>query len=148
MIALLTACLFIEILVHVLNCIAKALAKTVFGHLNASERILKYIVASNIWKMAFSFRDIDICNRNLRDTGYLVKNLQWYGVLRPPLMGPQESVVWAFNNPGQGNQELLSVIGRGNAHIISHHPLQWKCFWHQKMMFWKLAFSSASVFPS
>ena len=36
MIALLTASLFFEILVHMLNCIsaAKARAKTVFGHLN------------------------------------------------------------------------------------------------------------------
>ena len=33
MIALLKACLFIEFLVHVMDCIAKALAKTVFGHL-------------------------------------------------------------------------------------------------------------------
>ena len=30
----------------------------------------------------------DICNRNLWDTGYLVKKLQRYGILRPPLMGP------------------------------------------------------------
>ena len=30
----------------------------------------------------FNFRDI--CNRNLWDTGYLVKNLQGYGILRPP----------------------------------------------------------------
>ena len=35
----------------------------------------------------FNFRDI--CNRNLWDTGYLVKKLQGYGILRPPLMGPQ-----------------------------------------------------------
>ena len=34
----------------------------------------------------FNFRDI--CDRNLWDTGYLVKNLQGYGILRPPLMGP------------------------------------------------------------
>ena len=34
----------------------------------------------------FNFRDI--CNRNLWDTGYLVKKLQGYGILRPPLMGP------------------------------------------------------------
>ena len=33
MIALLTACLFFEILVHVQNASAKARAKTVFGHL-------------------------------------------------------------------------------------------------------------------
>ena len=31
----------------------------------------------------------DICDRNLWDTGYLVKKLQGYGILRPPLMGPQ-----------------------------------------------------------
>ena len=35
----------------------------------------------------FNFRDI--CDRNLWDTGYLVKKLQGYGILRPPLMGPQ-----------------------------------------------------------
>ena len=34
----------------------------------------------------FNFRDI--CDRNLWDTGYLVKKLQGYGILRPPLMGP------------------------------------------------------------
>ena len=35
MIALLTACLFFEILVHMLNCISEsARLKTVFGHLN------------------------------------------------------------------------------------------------------------------
>ena len=33
MIALLTACLFFEILVHMLNCIRKSATKTVFGHL-------------------------------------------------------------------------------------------------------------------
>ena len=33
----------------------------------------------------FNFRDI--CDRNLWDTGYLVKKLQGYGLLRPPLMG-------------------------------------------------------------
>ena len=38
MIALLTACLFFEILVHVLNIAsAKACAKTVFGHLKAKK---------------------------------------------------------------------------------------------------------------
>ena len=30
----------------------------------------------------FNFRDI--CDRNLWDTGYLVKKLQGYGILRPP----------------------------------------------------------------
>ena len=30
----------------------------------------------------------DICDRNLWDTGYLVKKLQGYEILRPPLMGP------------------------------------------------------------
>ena len=37
----------------------------------------------------FNFRDI--CDRNLWDTGYLVKKLQGYGILRPPppLMGHQ-----------------------------------------------------------
>ena len=34
----------------------------------------------------FNFRDI--YNRNLWDTGYLVKKLQGYGILRPPVMGP------------------------------------------------------------
>jgi len=34
----------------------------------------------------FNFRDI--CDRNLWDTGYLVKKLQGYGILRSPLMGP------------------------------------------------------------
>ena len=35
----------------------------------------------------FNFRDI--CDRNLWDTGYLVKKLQGYGILRPPhLMEP------------------------------------------------------------
>ena len=34
----------------------------------------------------FNFRDI--CDQNLWDTGYLVKKLQGYGILRPPLMGP------------------------------------------------------------
>ena len=34
----------------------------------------------------FNFRDI--CDRNLWDTGYLVKKSQGYGILRPPLMGP------------------------------------------------------------
>ena len=33
----------------------------------------------------FNFRDI--CDRNLWDTGYLIKKLQGYGILRPPLMG-------------------------------------------------------------
>ena len=36
----------------------------------------------------FNFRDI--CDRNLWDTGYLVKKLQGYGILTPPLMGPHE----------------------------------------------------------
>ena len=30
----------------------------------------------------FNFRDI--CDQKLWDTGYLVKNLQGYGILRPP----------------------------------------------------------------
>ena len=34
----------------------------------------------------FNFRDI--CDRNLWDTGYLVKILQGYGILRPSLMWP------------------------------------------------------------
>ena len=34
----------------------------------------------------FHFRDI--CDRNLWDTGYLVKKLQGYRILRPPLTGP------------------------------------------------------------
>ena len=39
MIALLTACLFFEILVHVLNCIGEsARLKTVFGHLNFASK--------------------------------------------------------------------------------------------------------------
>ena len=38
----------------------------------------------------FNFRDI--CDRNLWDTGYLVKKLQGYGILRPPLMGPPNSL--------------------------------------------------------
>ena len=38
----------------------------------------------------FNFRDI--CDRNLWDTGYLVKKLQGYGILRPPLMGPHFSL--------------------------------------------------------
>ena len=33
----------------------------------------------------FNFRDI--CDRNLWDTGYLVKKLQGYGILRPPPNG-------------------------------------------------------------
>ena len=37
----------------------------------------------------FNFRDI--CDRNLWDTSYLVKNLQGYGILKPSLMGPQYS---------------------------------------------------------
>ena len=46
-----------------------------------------YIVASNMKNgRCFNFRDI--CNRNLWDTGYSVKKLQGYGILRPPLMGP------------------------------------------------------------
>ena len=32
----------------------------------------------------------DICDRNLWDMGYLVKKLQGYGILRPPLMGPHK----------------------------------------------------------
>ena len=39
----------------------------------------------------FNFRDI--CNRNLWDTGYLVKKLPGYGILRLPLMGPHNSVI-------------------------------------------------------
>ena len=39
----------------------------------------------------FNFRDI--CDRNLWDTGYLVKKLQGYGILRPPLMGPHYGTV-------------------------------------------------------
>ena len=40
MIALLKACLFFEILVHVLNIVsAKARAKTVFGHLKQNPKI-------------------------------------------------------------------------------------------------------------
>ena len=31
------------------------------------------------------FNFLDICDRNLWDTGYLVKKLQGYGILRPPL---------------------------------------------------------------
>ena len=38
MIALLTACLFFEIVVHVLNCISESGAKTVFGHLKQVNR--------------------------------------------------------------------------------------------------------------
>ena len=30
------------------------------------------------------FNFLDICDRNLWDTGYLVKKLQRYGILRPP----------------------------------------------------------------
>ena len=33
----------------------------------------------------FNFRDI--CDQNLWDTGYLVKKLQGYGILRPPPNG-------------------------------------------------------------
>ena len=47
----------------------------------------------------FNFRDI--CDRNLWDTGYLVKKLQGYGILRPPLIGPHHrsrlttlSLIW------------------------------------------------------
>ena len=43
----------------------------------------------------FNFRDI--CYRNLWDTGYLVKKLQGNGILRPPLMKPQQ-VVMALTN--------------------------------------------------
>ena len=31
----------------------------------------------------------DICDRNLWDAGYLAKEIQGYGILRPPLMAPQ-----------------------------------------------------------
>ena len=44
----------------------------------------------------FNFRDI--CDRNLWDTGYLVKKLQGYGILRPPLMGPQFSIFDMYIN--------------------------------------------------
>ena len=46
----------------------------------------------------FNFRDI--CDRNLWDMGYLVKKLQGYGILRPPLMGPQfKSALPCFPRP-------------------------------------------------
>ena len=41
----------------------------------------------------FNFRDI--CNRNLWDTGYLVKKLQGYGILRPP--NGASLVLWVFS---------------------------------------------------
>ena len=52
----------------------------------------------------FNFRDI--CDRNLWDAGYLVKKLQGYGILRPPLMGPQE---WLSEKTGQN---VKNVNGR------------------------------------
>ena len=42
----------------------------------------------------FNFRDI--CNRSLWDTGYLVKKLQGYGILRLPLMGPHLQLAGIF----------------------------------------------------
>ena len=49
----------------------------------------------------FNFRDI--CDRNLRDTGYLVKKLQGYGILRPPVMGPLFSKLYIDNLNKQMN---------------------------------------------
>ena len=39
----------------------------------------------------FNFRDI--CDWNLWDTGYLVKKLQGYGILRPPPNGASHTTV-------------------------------------------------------
>ena len=44
----------------------------------------------------FDFRDI--CDRTLWDTGYLVKKLRGYGILRPPLMGPQFATAFCLVN--------------------------------------------------
>ena len=46
----------------------------------------------------FNFRDI--CDQNLWYTGYLVKNLQGYGILRPPppLMGPLKKMAAKQSN--------------------------------------------------
>ena len=57
----------------------------------------------------FNFRDI--CDRNLWDTGYLVKKLQGYGILRSRLMGPQIS---------KGYDGYLDERGRGKAKKLAN----------------------------
>ena len=53
----------------------------------------------------FNFRDI--CDRNLWDTGYLVKKLQGYGIFRPPLMGPHYGMPGKFNVTSTTNLEIM-----------------------------------------
>ena len=57
----------------------------------------------------FNFEDI--CDWNLWDTGYLVKKLQGYGILRPPLMG--------------------SLFSNANRIVSSDHRSGLTCLWHR-----------------
>ena len=55
----------------------------------------------------FNFRDI--CDRNLWDTGYLVKKLQGYGILRPPPNGA--STLETYRELGNRNSEFDDTSG-------------------------------------